>query len=528
MAFRFLALISVFLLSYTVLGYRLYYHQVLKRDYYFEKAEARIEFQKELELRRGEITLTDRNGNTAVVAQNRNWPVVFASPREIEDAALAAKLLAPIVGKSEEKLAAALDNGESSFYPLIDKASREQIEAVEDLKLRGIHVSDKQYRFYPFHELASHVLGFVGLNEETPEPSGLYGVEKLKERGLADGRDVNLTLDINLQGEAEQVLEDLIGNFDAAGGAVIIQEPGTGKILALASRPDFNPNAYGESPVKNFLNPAVAGIYEPGSVMKPITMASGIDLGVLTPETTYVDRGRITLDGKTIDNWDKKSYGEITMTNVLERSVNTGAVFAESRIGHEKFLEYLKKFGFGERTGVGLPDEAAGSLWSLERKGARDIDFATASFGQGPAVTPIQLAAAYSAVASGGVLMRPYIDASEKPEVVRRVISEEAAEEATRMMESAVQKAEVAAIKGYRVAGKTGTAQIPDFERGGYGEELIHNFVGFAPASAPRFVILIKIDKPQSPLAGLTVVPAFRKLAEFALNYYHIAPDRVE
>ncbi|MFH0712476.1 MAG: penicillin-binding protein 2 [Candidatus Jorgensenbacteria bacterium] len=528
MAFRFLALTSLFFLSYGVLGYNLYDHQVLKRDYYFEKAEARNDFKKELELRRGQIFFTDRDGQSSAAAQNRDYPVVFASPNEIKDAASVAKLLSPIVGKDEEKLIVAFQNKGSFFYPLIDKASEEQMKAVESLELVGIHVNDKQYRFYPFNNLASHVLGFVGLNESNNVPTGLYGIERLKNDSLAEGEDMNLTIDANLQGEAEQVLKDLIREFNAVGGTVIIEEPETGKILALASAPDFNPNSYSEYPVKNFLNPAVAGIYEPGSVFKVITMASGIDLGVITPETTYVDRGKVTLNGKTIENWDKKAYGEITMTNVLERSVNTGAVFAETQIGHKAFLEYIKKFGFGEVSGIDLPDEAIGSLRSLERKEVRDIDFATAAFGQGPAVTPIQLINAYSVIASGGVLMRPYINASEEPEVIRRVISEEAAREVTEMMESAVNKAEVAAIKGYRVAGKTGTAQIPDFEKGGYSDELIHNFVGFAPASDPKFVILIKIDKPDSPLAGLTVVPAFRKLAEFTLNYYHIAPDGVE
>ena len=528
MAFRFLALITLFFLSYGVLGYNLYHHQILKRDYYFEKAEARNDFQKELELRRGQIFFTDRNGNSTAVAQNRDYSAVFASPGEIEDAASAAAFLSPIVGKNEEKLAAAFQNKENFFYPLIDKASEEQIKAVEDLGLKGIHVNDRQYRFYPFNNLASHVLGFVGLNESNDVPTGLYGIERLKNGELADEEDANLTIDVNLQGEAEQILGDLVREFEAVGGTVIIEEPVTGKILALASAPNFNPNSYGEYPVKNFLNPAVQSIYEPGSVFKVITMASGLDLGVITPETTYVDRGKVALNGKTIENWDKKAHGEITMTNVLEFSANTGAVFAESQIGHKNFLEYMKKFGFGETTGIDLPDETVGSLRSLERKDVREIDFATASFGQGPAVTPIQLVNAYSAIASGGVLMRPYINASEKPKVIRRGISEEAAGEVTGMMESAVNKAEVAAIKGYRVAGKTGTAQIPDFEKGGYSDELIHNFVGFAPASNPKFVILIKIDKPKSPLAGLTVVPAFRKLAEFTLNYYHIAPDRVE
>ena len=528
MAFRFNTLISAFFLSFCILGYNLYHHQILKGDYYFEKAEARSDFQKERELRRGQIFFTDRNGNSIAVAQNRDYPGIFASPKEIEDAGLAAKLLSPIVGKDEKILAVAFDNPESLFYRLVDKASKEQMEAVEGLNIKGIHIQKDQYRFYPFYGLASQLIGFVGLNENTESPIGLYGLEKLKNKELSTGDALRLTIDVNLQGEAEQILGNLIREFNAVQGTVIIEEPSTGKILALASSPGFDPNSYSDSPVGNFLNPAVQSIYEPGSVFKPLTMAMGIDLGVITPETTYVDTGKVVLNGRTILNWDKKAHGESTMTNVLEQSINTGAVFAESKIGHKAFLEYVKKFGFGEKTGIDLPDETLGSLRSIDRKDAREIDFATASFGQGPAVTPIQLVTAFAGIANKGVLMRPYVNAEESPRVIRRVISEEAAATVTEMMESAVNTAAVAAIRGYRIAGKTGTAQVPDFVHGGYGDELIHNFVGFAPASDPRFVILIKIDKPDRPLAGLTVVPAFRKLTEYVLNYYHIPPDRVE
>lgn len=528
MAFRFRILIFAFGLLYILLGFNLYRIQIEKGDYYFKKAEARSEFKKGLELRRGQIFFTDKNNNTTRVAFNRDYPFIFASPKEIENPSLAAELLGPIIGWGEDELKAALQNSESLFRLLVDKPDGETIKAVSELNLKGIYIDEKKYRFYPFGALASQLLGFLGINESYEVPVGLYGIEKYHNKKLSAENDIKLTIDINIQTEAEQTLKDLIENFNASGGTVIVQEPKTGKILVMASSPGFDPNFYSKYPIKNFINPAVSNIYEPGSVFKPITMAAGIDLGVIAPETTYVDQGSVFLNGRKIENWDKKAYGKITMTNVIERSINTGAVFAESKIGHKNFYEYLKKFGFGDKSGIDLPEEAAGDLRSLEGEDIRDIDFATASFGQGPAVTPIQLVNAYSAIASGGVLMRPYVDASLEPKVIRRVISEETAKKVTLMMESAVQKAGVAAISGFRIAGKTGTAQIPDFNKGGYTEELIHNFVGFAPASNPKFVVLIKIDKPDKPLAGLTVVPAFRKLTEYIINYYHIAPDRLE
>jgi cell division protein FtsI (penicillin-binding protein 3)/stage V sporulation protein D (sporulation-specific penicillin-binding protein) len=236
----------------------------------------------------------------------------------------------------------------------------------------------------------------------------------------------------------------------------------------------------------------------------------------------------VTLNGKTIENWDKKAYGKVTMTNVIERSINTGAVWAEKTIGHDLFYNYLVRFGLGKITGIDFPKEQAGNLTNLEKKQARDIDFATASFGQGLAVTPLELITAFSTIANGGQLMRPYLNAELKPKVLRPVINSETSRQLKEIMVSAVEKAEVAAIPNYRVAGKTGTAQVPDFKKGGYTFEVINTYIGFAPAENPQFIILLKMDKPKgAPLAGLSIVPAFKELAQFVLNYYNIPPDKL-
>ncbi|MFH1193164.1 MAG: penicillin-binding protein 2 [Candidatus Jorgensenbacteria bacterium] len=528
MAFRFVTLTAGFSLLFGGLGWNLYHLQVQQGAYYVERAQARTEAQAALELRRGEIFFTDRSGTDIPAALNRDYPVIYASPKEIRDPEGAVERLAPILPLDQKTLTAALGNTKSAFKLLVDKASPEIVDAVAKENIVGVYVGDKQHRFYPFERLAAQLLGFVGVNADIATPTGLYGIEKLRDDELAAGGDVHLTIDRNLQAEAEQKLAELIPQYQATGGTIIVEDPKTGKILALASKPDFDPNAYADSPLGSFMNPAVQYQYEPGSVMKPFTMAAAIGSGVLTPTSTFTDVGHITLNGKTISNFNDKAYGTITMTNVIENSVNMGAVYAESKTGNQSFYEYIKRFGLGEPTGVDLPDELAGSLRNLERKSARQIDFATASFGQGVAVTPLQLINAFAALANGGLLMRPYVDAHAEPYVVRRVTDEATAGAVVGMMESAVVFNKLAAIPSFRVAGKTGTALIPDFKTGGYTDELIHTYVGFAPVSDPRLVILAKMDRPQvGELAGLTVVPAFRDLMEFALNYYNIPPDNL-
>lgn len=383
-------------------------------------------------------------------------------------------------------------------------------------------VDSKSFRNYPFQNLASQTIGFVGVNEDNDKPTGLYGLEKFYNDELAANQDLNLTLDLNLQAQAEKILSGLVEKFKASGGTIIIQKPTTGEILAMTNKPDFDPNNYSQAEIGSFLNPAVQGLYEPGSVLKIITMAAGIDSGKLTPETSFYDTGSVIFNGKTIENWDKKAYGQITMTNVIERSINTGAVWAGKTIGPDIFYNYLINFGLGKITEIDLPQEESGNLENLENKDAQDIDFAAASFGQGVAITPLELISAFSAIANNGNLMRPYLNSKLKPKILKQVVSAETSRKLQEMMTSAVEKAEVAAIPNYRVAGKTGTAQVPG--KGGYTLDTIHTFVGFVSNVA----ILIKLDKPQgAPLAGATVVPAFKQLAQFVLNYYNIPPDKL-
>jgi stage V sporulation protein D (sporulation-specific penicillin-binding protein) len=522
-----LAFILGFLsILYVSLGWRVYNLQIQKGEYYLARAEAR-EGGGSLISRRGQVFFTDRAGNKIPVALNKEFPVAFTVPSEIDDADSASKAVSEILDLEADYLATVMKKKNDPYEPLADKISESQVRSLGSLSLRGVYVKDRVFRFYPFGRLASHVLGFVGPSDDGPFDVGRYGVESIQESALFEGRAVQLTIDRNIQAQSERILEGLIEKYNASGGTVIVEEPETGKILALGNFPNFNPNNYAESEVATYLNPALQSVYEPGSVFKPITMAIGLDTEAITPETTFYDSGELNLNGYTIKNWDLKAYGQVTMTEVIERSINTGAAFAAKKIGREPFYEYLVRFGFDRETGIDLPGEVVGNLSNLTDH-PRDINFATASFGQGVAVTPIELISAFSAIANDGVLMKPYILEATGSEAVGRVVSRRAANQVTDMMVSAVTKAQVAKIPKYKIAGKTGTAQVPDLRRGGYSGEFIHTFVGFAPASSPKFVVLLKLDEPRGvTLAGYTVVPAFRELAEFLINYYSLTPDEL-
>ncbi|MEK9186169.1 MAG: penicillin-binding protein 2 [Patescibacteria group bacterium] len=545
MNFRLSIILIGIALIYSSLVFNIYRLQIEKGDYYSAKAETQYGSAGLLKAKRGIIYFSDKNGNSIPAAINKKYPLIFAVPSEIQNIDESAKKISEALKLDLEKLITQFSKDGDLYELLIAKATPEEVAAVSELNLPGIYVNREELRSYPFGDLAAHLLGFVSLADNDDRLRGRYGAElyfedllagkdgKLEEEKIVepvDGNDLKLTLDRNIQAQAESVLRGVIEKYKAAGGTVIVQDPKTGRILALGNYPVFDPNDYSNSPIKNYLNPAVQLIYEPGSVFKVITMAIGIDSGKITPETTYYDSGSITLNGRTIKNWDfdeHGAYGKVTMTNVIERSINTGAVFAQRQIGPDIFYNYLLQFGFQDKTEINLPGEVSGRLTNLKTS-FREINFATAAFGQGVSVTPIRLISAISAIANQGILMKPLITDEETSQRIREVIKPDTAKQVTDMMVSAVQKAGVAQIPQYKIAGKTGTAQIPDLKNGGYLEAYIHSFVGFAPASDPKFTILIKVDRPQAPLAGATVVPAFKELAEFILNYYNIPPDNLQ
>jgi len=538
MGVRFIIVVAFFAALYGWLGFHFYNIQIRQGDFYAARAASQM-LGRSLEPIRGDIMMIDRDGLPIPLAITKNHPFIYASPeqmaREGVDISQAATQLEPVVGMSVADIMQRINNPRDPFVKLVRSASDDIVSQIKELNIPGIYIGERTKRYYPYGALASHILGFVSNNV------GQYGVEAYfneKLSGVAGeisgttftaperGQDIQLTINPIIQSRAEKILASTITKFNAKGGVVIVSEPRTGAIKAMAGNPSFDPNNFGSAKMSRFINPAVQKIYEPGSVFKLITMAAALSSGSVTPDTTYVDYGTLIRNGRVIRNWNHRAHGELTMREVIERSINTGTVFAVERMGRRVFLEYIEKFGFTTETGIDLPGEVVGSIRSLIN--GRDINFATASYGQGISVTPIRMLTAINAIANNGVMMRPRIMVGE-PEVLGRPISAEVAKTMTDIMVSSVQRNILADIRGYSVAGKTGTASVPDLVRGGYKDAYINTYVGFAPAHNPRFSILIRIDEPEgNPLAGESVVPAFRDLAEFILLHYGIAPDKIE
>jgi cell division protein FtsI (penicillin-binding protein 3) len=543
MGFRFTLLIVILTGGYLFLIFNLYQIQLSSNSGYVAHGATGTLSPAESKVSRGTIFFTDKNGALTPVATNKEFPVVYAVPKVLEDPVSTATKLAGILGLTEKDLASRFAK-KSSYELLAKKVSDDVAKKIGDLSIKGIYVTSEPFRFYPLDNFASQLLGYVGLSDTDDTERGKYGLEKMYDTALAGvsggaadskaappaGQDLVTTLDPNIQIESEHLLSDLVKKYHATGGSIIVEDPHTGKILTLANNPSFDPNSFQDAALSTFLNPTTQELYEPGSVFKIITMAAGIDSGKITPDTTYVDTGSLVVNKKTIKNWDLKAYGLMTMTNVVEHSLNIGAAFAERQTGDAIFTSYVKRFGLGGRTGIDLPGEISGNLQNITAKHAPAIAYATAAFGQGISVTPIGIISAFAAVANGGALMRPYVNAALSPQVVDQVIKPDTAAKIVKMMVTAVDTNIIAKVGGYTIAGKTGTAQIGDTVHGGYiPNEYINTYIGFGPASDPKFVILVRLIKPDgAALAGATVVPTFQQLAQFLLNYYNIPPDRIE
>lgn len=549
MKWRIGSLIVFFGGLYFALVFQLYNLQFNKNAFYEAKAESQQMASGILEPNRGNIYITDKNGNRIQAVMNKEFSLIYAVPTEIADPDVVALNISKILDLPLPETKAKLSKSKDQYELLKFKATDDEVDAVKKLDSKGIYIKKQIGRYYPMGTLASQVLGYVSpLTEAEKSESdfaekGRYGIEKQFNDVLSgtmgkikgdqvvypqDGKDITLTIDRNIQAQGEEIIKNLVEKWNADSGSVIVEEPQTGKILAMGNYPTFDPNDYQHADLKDFMNGAVQSVYEPGSVMKPITMSAGIDAGKITPDTAYNDTGSVTLNKSTIRNWDLKAYGHITMTNVIEHSLNVGTVFAERTMGNEIFKDYfLNHYLFAEKTGIALPGERDGDVTQLHN--GLDINYATAAFGQGIAITPLKMITAISAIANHGMMMKPLITADEQPQEIKRVVSQEAARQVVGMMVSAVYVNKLAVVPNYQVAGKTGTAYIPNFGRGGYTDDVDNSFEGFAPAYDPKFVILIKLERPKgAPLSGQTVVPAFKELTQFILNYYNIAPDKPE
>jgi len=550
-----LNLLLVFVLALSgVLIFRLYRVQITEAEHWQAEAERQQRTQSEVEGGRGGIFAQNKDGESIPLAVNRVWKMALISPREIiredEDKEEISSSLALILDLDEDSIRARMDNEKSSFEVLKRQLSEEEVEAINGLDYSGVYLREEEDRFYPQRNLASHVTGFVGgtgvgqygiegyYNDILRGVSGVREAWRKSPTGIVItedtaqmGMSIDLTIDYNIQFMAEKFLAEAVEDLNATSGTVIVGDPNTGEILALTNYPTFDPNNYRSERLDVFKNTAIQSLFEPGSVFKPFVMAMGIEEGVVSPQDTYHDEGYEVVSGHTLRNYGQRSWGTVDMTEVMEMSINTGMIYVQQQLENQIFLDYLNDLGFFERTGIDLQGEVFSR--NLVFKEGYDVNFANASFGQGIEVTPIQLFAAFSSLANGGELVEPYITKNFNPtDRSKRVFSPGTTSKVTSMLISTVEEgtAQRAKIPGYYLAGKTGTAQIPwsvlGENRRGYSSETIQSFIGYGPLNA-EFVILVKMDRPEAPTAEVSVVPVFRKLANYIIDYKQIPPDYV-
>ncbi len=546
----------VFILGFVLVATRAFDLQVRQEQQWDERAER--QHQKVIPLTPQRGTIFDSHGEELAVSVDVES--IYAEPRKMEDRATVAKQLAKALDLPAKTMNAKLKT-DSNFVWLKRQASPSQSDAVKAMNLSGVGVIKEPQRFYPNAGIAAHLLGFTGL-----DPKGLEGLEleydkiilgrggylvmerdalgrgigsgQPQVQGATRGHDLYLTLDKNLQYIAERELADGLRKTEAKAGTVVMMEPSTGKILAMASYPEYNPNAFSRYKPSQWRNRAVCDSFEPGSTFKVLVMAAALNEAVIsTSQKIDCENGKFRVGGKDIH--DHKKYQKLTPAEIIKYSSNIGSAKIGKLLEREALHSYIEDFGFGQKTGIDLPGEAVGLVSSPDRW--FEIDLAAISFGQGISVTPIQLTAAIAAIANGGNLMEPYVvdrvvdsqgqvTQQNGPNVVRKVVARDVARTVSQMMEMATDEdgtASKARVPGFRVAGKTGTAQKVDAVTGGYSaDKWVTSFVGFIPAEAPRLVMLVVIDEPKvGHYGGLTAAPVFARIAAQAMQSLKVTPN---
>jgi len=545
-----------FLIFALLLISKLFFLQIVHHKLYSVLAAGQQKWFLETEGERGLIYAVDRDNNLYPLSQNISQDFAFFQVLRLKNNPLVLEKISKVLKISKEELMRKFEENDEVVVLPISQNIRQELQK---LKIEGVYFDQKFIRFYPQKDFGARFLGFLG-----GEGKGQYGLEGyydnilkgkvslvsgernplgysfLIQNQLKKGSDLVLTIDYNLQNFAENLLKKHQKDLEFESGQIIIVDPQNGKILALAEYPSFDLNNYFKvADIAIFQNSLIQKIFEPGSILKPITMAAALEENKITPETTYVDEGFVKFGGSVIYNYGNRVWGEQTMRGVLEKSINTGAVFVQRLLGNKLFLDYLKKFGFFEKTGVDLQGEVFSENKNLSL--GRDINLATASFGQGIEVTPLQVVRAFSAIANRGKLVKPYLvekiiqengKVSElEPSPPKQIISEKTAATLTEMLVSVVEEgfAKRTKIPGYYIAGKTGTAQVPFSALGipkrGYSEKTIQSFVGYFPAFEAKFLIMVKLDNPKTKSAEYSAVPVFKEMAQYIISYEILPPD---
>lgn len=540
---------ALFLICLFGAGLRSVWLGVVRADALTKAAATQQQATIDVPARRGSIL--DRTGLELAVSEPA--ASVAATPYLIADPLKAARKLSPILDVPEPELLEKLSVKDSGFVWLARKLPGDRSRRVRELRMEGLEIIPESRRIYPRKFLASQLLGMVGTDD-----TGLAGLEhrhdeilsgrpgkrllvkdamgdaiKLRdERKTRPGKPLQLTLDARLQEETEQVLHEVGRKWMPAGATAIVMDPRTSEILALANWPRVDANDVNGAPEWARQNRATGAAYEPGSTFKAFTMAGALEDGKVTPETVFHLGPTIKVADREIGEAKGHVYGTLTAAGVMQKSSNVGTVMIGQRLGRERFDHWIRRFGFGEPTGVDLPGEEAGILLPLEKYSGASMG--NMPIGQGLAVTPMQMVAAYGAIANGGILRPPRIvkaiGGKERPMPKgKRIIRKETSEALREMLEGVIDPngtASAAAIEGYDLAGKTGTAEKPDPVTGGYSKtKFVASFVGFAPARNPRLLVQVMVDEPKGDIYGGSVAaPAWREITSFALNYLRIPP----
>lgn len=559
---------AIILVMAVVMLAKLYYLQVGKHQYFVDKAEAQYVHTSRDLFDRGSIYFTTKNGEQVSAASIQSGYVLAVNPQVLSDPAAVYEKISSYIALDRETFLTRATLPKRTYVAVDEHITDEESDAIQELKIQGLLLHRNHWRYYPGDDLSPRTVGFTAQSADSgTQEEGRYGIERFYEAVLTraqEGPSVNFFAEVfsdlgalvferdeKKEGNVVTSIEPTVSRFvqeelkktDATyestlTGAIVI-DPHTGEIIALETVPNFNLNDRSGATIEDFKNPLVENVYEMGSIIKPLTVAAGLDSGAITPQTTYEDRGRIVVDKLPISNYDGVARGVVPMQEILNQSLNLGVSFIVERMGKDRFREYFKKLGLGEQTGIDLPNEAHGLVHNLESP--RKVEYFTASFGQGIALTPIETVRALSALGNGGKLVTPHVatkivyeDGSEEvleyPEPVQ-VFSAETSETISRMLTTVVDEAlrgGAVALPNHSIAAKTGTAQIANPNGGGYyADRYLHSFFGYFPSYDPQFLVFLYTVEPHGvKYASETLTEPFMNIAEFLLNYYQIAPDR--
>jgi len=562
--FSFIHFFSIGIIAVAILlCVRLYQVQIQKGEHFKSLSERQYDsISLDENFDRGLIIFKYKDGRDFFAASNQSGYILAIDPAHLDNPELVYRKLSEVVEIDKDDFDRKAAKSDDPYEELVKQISQEEGQEIASLELKGVVLKKKRWRFYPGNQMASQVLGFISEKDRTLK--GQYGLERqfddiLKndstnlysnifvefysglKKTFGEGRfhgNVVATIEPNIQSYTEEVIENIQRDWSSKNTGIIIMHPYTGEIISMAQAPTFDLNNFGQvNSVSDFNNIAVENVYEMGSIIKPITIAIGLETDSVNANTTYDDKGYQTLNGRTFYNYDKRGRGVVDMQIVLNNSLNTGAAFVVSQVGNKKFVEYMKKF-FATQTKIDLPAEGRPLISNLDT--LRDIELATASYGQGIAISPIQTIKALASLGNGGMLVNPHIvrelqydyGVSKKMNTDEpvRIFSQDTSEEISRMLIEVVDDALLGgtvSLEHYSVAAKTGTAQIAMPTGGYYEDRYLHSFFGYFPAYDPQFIVLLYTVEPQgAKYASGTLTEPFFDIAKYLINYYEIEPDR--